>query len=94
MQRYETARTVLAFLEVIAWLAIAIGIAAGFFLGVQSGQGALITGALVAVPTLIAGLLVIALVQLAGAQLDTASNTADLLTLLREQIKGANQPPG
>lgn len=88
MPRYQSARTLLAFLEVIGYGAIAIGIAAGAFLLVQSSQGGVVTALVIAGPVILAGVLVLALAEIAGAHLDTASNTAEILELMREQIRG------
>lgn len=80
--KYNTADFVLSAIAMIGWLGVAGGIWAAFkLLGMHNAIGALaISGAVIAV-----SLVLIAITQLARAQIDTAITNAEILALMQRQ---------
>lgn len=91
---YQTSRSILAFVELVAWLIIGAGLvmaiaAAG--VASNSGFGRAPAGAiaLAAMPGIICsviGVMIVVLVQMARANLDIADMTRSLLDLSRKQL--------
>ncbi|MCA2012420.1 hypothetical protein LCM17_13055 [Cereibacter sphaeroides] len=84
MQRYSTARSLNQVMIALGWLTIAFSAIVLIVAFQRAGAlGALVT----AVPTAIGGLVLVALAQMSLAQLDTAENTAETVTLLQQLVK-------
>lgn len=90
MNRYAAARSLLSILSALAWLVI---VAAAFAaLGALRGggwQGA----ALIAVSGLAAGVLLLAVAQMALAQIDSADNSFRTVALLEKLLNRASAAP-
>lgn len=81
MKSYGTARFVLGLLGVLGVICIIAGAALLFF-----GPGrALFEALTLSLPIIFGGLFMIAVAEIGTAQLDTASNTAEIADLLRKQ---------
>lgn len=79
MNNYATARAVLSFLTFVAWSIVAVSVATFIF-----GSTTSVTAALaIALPLAATGFILVAMVQIARAQIDTAMNTSEICALLR-----------
>ncbi|MBJ2150657.1 hypothetical protein [Paracoccus sp. IB05] len=83
MKNYGTARALLGLLGVLGVIAILAGVALIFF---GPGRSTIETLTL-CIPPIFGGLMMIAVAELGTAQLDTASNTAEIANILRRQEK-------
>lgn len=84
-QSYSAARGFLGFLEVLGWIGVGLGALASV-VGVSTGEG-LGIAILAGIPGVIGGLITVAVIQIARAQIDTAENTAEATEILR-RIEG------
>lgn len=82
MQTYGIAKVFILLIEVIGWLAVAIGLFAGFALIRQEGvQMAVLSGFSITA----SGMTLITVMQIARAIIDTAQNTAKIVDLLEKK---------
>lgn len=80
MHSYKTAQSVLTLLTSVGWCIVCIA-AASPLATLDAGLGAAIA---LAIPLAATGFILIAAVQIARAQIDTAINTREICNLLRE----------
>ncbi|MFC5736923.1 hypothetical protein [Sinirhodobacter huangdaonensis] len=82
MQTYGIAKVFILLIEVIGWLAVAIGLFAGLALIRQEGvQMAVLSGFSITA----SGMTLITVMQIARAIIDTARNTAKIVDLLEKK---------
>ncbi|WP_370267448.1 hypothetical protein [Nioella sp.] len=83
MNKYSTARSLIAVLSIIGWITVAAGILFALVLYQSSGLR-------LSIPVIISlglgGLALVAIAQMATAQLDTAENTAEMVALLKQSL--------
>jgi len=80
-REYSAARGLLGVVDAFGWIAAAGGVLIGILVAVEHGGG--FTGGLLAGgPFLIGGIVMISMVQIARAQLDTAENSAELVAVM------------
>ena len=95
MRSYETARSLFSFLAFCAWSVVVIGgIVALIGLGSVSSYAGGAAGLLAAVPGFgiaLAGLLLVAFVQIGRANVDTAEYTQQMLQIARDQLEVSKQ---
>lgn len=85
MEKYGAARIVNLLLSILGWATIGLAGLMVFGAFGQLGPGPALAMAL---PAALSGLVLIAVAQIASAQLDTAENTGEMVRLLRE-MKGS-----
>lgn len=96
---YETARSILGFLEVVGWITVAIGVLIaliGFGTGGLLGTmyrdppfSARLISAIPGVITFVGGLFSVCYVQVSRAHVDTAEMTREMLLLARKESGGS-----
>lgn len=95
MRSYEAARSLFSFLAFCAWSVVVIGVLAGLIgAGGASQYGGASAGFLAMVPGIgivLAGLLLLAFVQMGRAGVDTAEYTQQMLKISREQLEVSKQ---
>lgn len=90
INRYKAARGVLAGLRVLAWVIVGLAVLVAVGVMADGGLGAAL--GLAGGPAL-GALIMLALVEMASAQLDTADNTARMVGLLERLVARENEPP-
>ena len=91
MKSYSAARSLIAFLSGVGWLAIGIALVLGALALQRVGLLGAVT---LAVPLALAGLILIGVAQMAAAQIDTACNTGEMVTLLHAMKADMKAPTG
>lgn len=90
-REYSAARGFLGVLDAFGWIAAAGGVLIGMLVAVEHGGG--FTGGVVAGgPFLIGGIVMISMVQIARAQLDTAESSAELVAIMSRIEAALTQP--
>ncbi|MDP2495882.1 hypothetical protein Q8W25_17775 [Shimia thalassica] len=80
---YVTAKVVFQVIELLSWVLIAGSLVLGVWLMQNEGAGPALT---VGFPGAVLGVVLIAIVQMGRAQIDTAENTAQLVDLMTRQM--------
>jgi hypothetical protein len=95
MRSYEVARKILSFLEFCAWFVVVIGVVIALIgAGGGSRYGGVGAGFLAMAPGIgigMAGLMLVAFVQMARATVDTAEYTQQMLKISRDQLEVSKQ---
>ena len=95
MRSYETARSLFSFLGFCAWIVVAIGglVAITGAIGVSqyARGGAALLAVVPGLGVVLAGLLLVAFVQIGRANVDTAEYTQQMLKISRDQLDVSKQ---
>lgn len=92
MHDYKNARTVGQVISIIGWIAISIGGIILLFSFGAVGAGFGLVALASALGIIVGGFLTVAQEQLLRAQVDVASNTANIISLMRDMNRSTSEP--